>query len=193
MTDGAADQERERLRDVLGFPESTGEVKRPSRGGRAERQHSEPADVAPAIDDYFARRFDQLSQRVETLTGLVEKLVDRFESSMAGAFSAVSEDDLADFAARMVRLTEDRNAHLPTDIKEARRDLQRFDRSVVDLQAAIVNLPAQVAMPERVRQEIHGLDQPLRDLQNAMDELSERVDGQLREVLHKLDRLSPPN
>ena len=236
--------DRARLRAVLGFPEtveSGAEAERPGRLGRVERQHSEPADVAPAtdddvarrldqlgqrvetlsgliedrfdrvdqvslrvetlaglvedrfdrverlnsepvvapaIDDYVARRFDQVSERVETLTGLVEKVFDRLDSSIAGAFSSVSADDLADFAARMVRLAEERNARLPADIKEARRDLQRFDRSVVDLQAAIVSLPAQVAMPERVRQEIQRFDQPLRDLQAAIAELPERVGRQ---------------
>jgi hypothetical protein len=109
-----SDVERARLRDVLGFPESveTGDsVERPGRGrATVEQPPPEPRPTLdePADGDETGQRLQQLTTRVEALTGLVETLFDRLEASGVGADATLTAEELADIAARMVRLIEDR-------------------------------------------------------------------------------------
>src|SRR5690242_7452360 len=62
--------------------------------------------------DELARRVDQLAGRVEALAGLIESLCDRVDA-MARILPAtdhppVTAEDIADIAARMVRLIDSR-------------------------------------------------------------------------------------
>jgi hypothetical protein len=114
----AFEAEREQLRAMLAFPESIESAPSPERRNEPRPRAAPPPQpvppeaIAPVIDhapsDDVSRRLDQLAIRVAALVGLVESVFDRLERSETTATAPLTADELADVAARMVRLIETR-------------------------------------------------------------------------------------
>ncbi|MEY2433113.1 MAG: hypothetical protein QOC92_2838, partial [Acidimicrobiaceae bacterium] len=62
----------------------------------------------PSDSDDVSRRLDQLAVRVSALVGLVESVFDRLDRSAPASSAPLTSEELADVAARMVRLIETR-------------------------------------------------------------------------------------
>ena len=73
---------------------------------RTGMEHLESASAATRAGDELNLRLDHLAVRVEGMAGLVESLIDRVEHSVGSRVAPATAEELADIAARMVRLIE---------------------------------------------------------------------------------------
>ena len=175
--------ERERLRDVLGFPapvESGESFDRHGRRVAAEEVAVEQADtevVAPApparfdalvADDEVGRRLQQLTTRVEVVAGLVESLFDRI-GARGSDNATLTSDELADIAAQIVRIVETR---LDTQS-------ERIERVIAELGSHQVEGSDQIT----VGQIVHIVESELKAHSNHLDDVVAQLAARPVEVV----------
>src|SRR4051812_32654 len=101
------DEGQERVRRFLDFAESSDSA---DVSDRFTSRHVPGSSTGPdslRSGDDVVRRLDRLAGRVEALGALVESLFDRVEQSVS-ATAPLTSEEMADVAARMVRLIEAR-------------------------------------------------------------------------------------
>ena len=188
LTSGLTDSDVSQLRAILGLPEAVATTDDRSRDRGVE-------DLAPpAASDDLGRRLDHLAIRVETMAGLLDRLIDRVATIGAPSNPPLTAEKLADIVGRMVRPTETRLETLKkrldqviTALSESSpRDAGASDgpaSSTIDEYMAMIGRALldtrksntrQATDLEKMRRDLHRFDQGLSDLRATIAELPDR-------------------
>lgn len=128
--DGAETDERARLRAVLGFPAAIETID--GVAGRGAAPSAEPVDERDALQrrlDAMDAKVDKLGVHLDVLRALLDEVLDRLDTDHQPA--AVTVEEVADIAARVVRVIETRlEAHvtpLQAELAELREAIESPD------------------------------------------------------------------